>query len=193
MVRTALDGGADGHRLLAVTEPLARCGVDHCPNCRGRVPCGRDHLLRAFALPVLDPIFRNGLLTRESTTGAWIGLDKPGGWRYHHQAFDAAPTGWQMSRAGRPAGPLMADAVSALLLRAFPIYGDQPDRGLKAQDLVARVVSEGCEDPIAWEMLANQEETAGRAADLTAAPRPATPPSLAARRRRQTPRGRRSP
>lgn len=125
-----------------------------------------EEITRALAPAVLDPAWKAGRLTRASTILAWLRADEAGGWFYHRQ--DPATTRPEPA-AGPPAGPDLADAATAVFLRFYASHGEEPDRVSRVRDLLARVISRGCEDPGVVELWAEGQASGGRPADLAAA------------------------
>lgn len=157
------------HRVEGLVAGLPRCGADACPACRDGRLCPRDAFLRVVARAVLDATWEKGRLTRGSTLMAWLRPDGNGGWRYHRQAPDAPMSHSRRAAGGTPAGPLLADAVIALMLAAYPMLGEEPDRQARARDLLPRVIADDCRDPGIWETWARIHATGGRQEVLEAA------------------------
>ncbi len=154
------------HQATALAATLPACGRDACPACCEGAPCPRFELARGLASGALDPKWKDGRLTKESTMLAWLRADEHGGWFYHRG--DPATT-VVSNRAGTPAGPVLADAVTTILLRGYRTVGEEPDRVARVRDQLARVVAAGCTDPLVAEMWVWRLATAGRPADLEAA------------------------
>lgn len=97
---------------------------------------------------------------------AWLREDQLGGWFYHRR--DIAPTrgNW---KGGPPAGPLLADATTAVLLRNYASRGDDNDRSSRSRDQLLRVLAMGCADPTLIELDAEHIAAPGREGDLAAA------------------------
>jgi DNA polymerase III epsilon subunit-like protein len=154
------------HRATALVADLPRCATDaRCPACQDGAACPRDELARALAPAVLDPKWENGRMTRGSTLLAWLRPDDRAGWFYHH-LDPASPN--TTSRGGTHAGPLLADATTALLIRLFALDGDEPDRVARARDQVRRMIDKGCADPVLTEMNAWNQAASGRPEHLAA-------------------------
>jgi hypothetical protein len=130
------------HRVMSVVRGLAPCrGFAACPACQVGRPCPRVELLRAIAPAVLDPKWEHGKLTRGSTFMAWLRYDGAGGWFYHSSEPGTAP---RYSRGGVHAGRILADATLAIMFRAYLLHGEEPDRGARVRDELARAVGLGC-------------------------------------------------
>ena len=154
------------HRATSLTNVLPRCSsAARCAWCADASPCPRTELARAFAPAVLDPRWEQGKLTRGSTLLAWLRYDERAGWFFHRQESARA-----LNRSGAPAGPALADAASALLVRAYGLWGNEPDRAARSRELLRRLIEDyGCSDPALLEMWAWRAATGGRPDDLRAA------------------------
>ena len=152
------------HRSMAAVAGLPLCGPKSpCPSCHDRRPCPRAELLRAVAPAVLDPRWTAGRLTKGSTFLAWVRSDEIGGWFSHH------PDDRRTNKGGASAGPLLADAVTAAMLRGYATHGEEPDRIRRVRDEVTRSVDLGNEDPWLIEQWAERLATGGRDEDLASA------------------------
>lgn len=132
--------------------------------CRRTVPA--LELARTLAPAVLDPMWKEGRLTRGSTFLAWIRHDERAGWFYHRLDPSSRDT---TSRGGVHAGPVLADAATAVLIHAYSLYGDENDRTARARAQVRRMIDAGCADPALVEMAAWLDALGGRPVDLEAA------------------------
>ena len=156
------------HRATKAASGLGECSrVRSCRACAEGRPCPRDELLRSVAPAVLDPKWEKGRLTRETMTTAWLRDDETAGWFYHRQ--DHGSSGAMFARGGPPAGPLLADAATAALLRHYGNRGDDGERVAQARQQLARVLALGCADPSLIELDATYIAAPGRVADLDAA------------------------
>lgn len=152
------------HGIERLTAALPRCADDACPSCSLGDPCPRDTFARTIARAVLDAEWKGGLM-KEEVLRAWGAGHGVGGY-YYHRTDAAQMSQSQKAAGGPPAGPQLADATTALLVTAYPAFGDAPDRVARARELLARAVREGCGDPALWEAWARLLAEGGRAPDL---------------------------
>ena len=156
------------HRATNALAGLAECSPrSPCPSCAEGRPCPRYELVRAVAPAVLDPKWDDGRLTKQSTMLAWLRDDDKAGWFYHRQ--DHGSRGAAFAKGGPPAGPLLADAATAVLLRHYAARSDDGERASRVRQQLARVLAMGCADPTLIELDAEYLAAPGRADDLDAA------------------------
>lgn len=152
------------HAALDAVRDLPACRPHAaCVSCQRSQPCPRTELVRAVAPAVLDPVWDHGRLTKGSTLLAWFRPNEAGGWFYHQREPGTTPY-WP--RGGMKAGRVLADATLALMLRAYRMCGEEPNRFSEVQDEITRAIEMGCEDPALVEMWVERLATGGRLDDL---------------------------
>ena len=83
------------------------------------------------------PDWRDG--TMSAARRSWRGCAPTApGWRYHRQRPVASVHRATISRSGRPAGPVLADATTALFISACAAWGDEAGRQARAGMLLER-------------------------------------------------------
>jgi hypothetical protein len=156
------------HELTRLLSGLPRCSTaDACPSSRAGQPCARDVIHRTFAAGVLDPKWEKGRMLKEASIGTWFSDNKPGGFPYPRldAAHAAQLTPRQRAKGGQPAGPLLAEATTALLIRTYARYGQADDRETRARELLPRAIKEGVSDPFIFELWARDLARPSRVTD----------------------------
>jgi DNA polymerase III epsilon subunit-like protein len=155
------------HEINRLSEPLRRCSLERsCPWSAANRPCPRDEIVRAIAPAVMDPIWKKGRLTRTTTTNAWLHAHDKGGWQYHRQDPFIYRSGSVTSKGGLPAGPVLADAAMAVMVKSYPVWGEEPDRVARSRDALATLIRRDAQDPALHELWAQLMATPGRVPDL---------------------------
>ena len=152
------------HRLRALADGLPRCTAeDACPRCWEGQPCGRDELVRRLAPAGGTWRWLGGKLQYNYSITSWIPGDEDKGWFTNRQER----TRRGGTARGAFAGPELADATLAWVLRTYRAHGDRPERDKEISYQIGRVLrAGGCADPLFWEMVALERARPGRESDL---------------------------
>ncbi len=155
------------HRLRPLLDALPRCDErDGCPRCWEGRPCGRDELASRLAPAISNVRWSNGRMETSYSINHWLAADGRQGWFSHRQTR----TRLGGSVRGAFAGPELADATLAWLLRHFRVWGDSAEQDRIVSYQIGRVLDVGgCCDPGFWEIVALDRARGGREADLLAA------------------------
>ncbi len=152
------------HRLRALLAGLPRCApADGCPRCWEGRPCGRDELVRRLAPGAGTWRWWRGWLQQNYSINHWLASDERQGWFTNREER----TRRGGTATGAFAGPELADATLAWILRTYRAHGDRAERDKEIAYQIGRVLRVGgCGDPAFWEMVALERARPGREADL---------------------------
>ena len=155
------------HRLRPLLDDLPPCDQrDGCPRCWEGRSCGRDEVASRLAPAISNVRWSGGRMETTYSINHWLAADGRQGWFSHRQTR----TRHGGSVRGAFAGPELADATLAWVLRNFRIWGDGAERDKIVSYQIGRALDVGgCRDPGFREIVALDLARGGREADLLTA------------------------